>query len=381
MPLFGKTRCPQCAEKVRSEALICRYCQTPLIPKARQSRSGSSHGKAIAIGSIVALSLAGAIAVGIWSAPTPSLKENAPQKLKKPFAAAEMQQVEPKLTPFPLDSGVEWRADTNSNPTTWGLGPMAVTISPRRKDDLFAPVIDIRYGNAHVSLQGEMVSNSYSHHLVAVSNRAGAHPVLMLQSFSGGAHCCNSVQVAGLSGGKLKVIDLGAWDGDQINLPKDISGDGFADYIFNDNIFLYAFAPYAYSYSPPKVFNIRNGRTVDVSSNRAFRRLFEKTVTETQILCDPSQESFTRNGACPAFVAAAAKIGKIDWAWNRMVAAYDASADWQLPTGCRVKKNDTCPEELQVHFQSYPDALLNFLKENKYIAQNWYPTPNSDFPF
>ncbi|MBT2242345.1 hypothetical protein JQK15_02235 [Sphingobium sp. BHU LFT2] len=257
--------------------------------------------------------------------------------------------------------------------SSWQLGPMVITATARREGELSAPIIEIEYADTKISMQGEMVSNSYTHHLNSIVNREGTYPVILLQSFSGGAHCCNTVQVAGLSGGKLKVVNLGSWDGDQIDTPKDISRDGYTDYVFNDNSFLYAFSPYAYSYAPPKILNIRDGRTTDVSSRQAFRPLFEKTVRETEGLCEPSQDSFTRNGACPAFVAAAARLGKIDWAWSKMVASYDASADWQLPTGCRIQAIDGCPENSQIQFQSYPDALLNFLKENKYIPHDWYP--------
>lgn len=373
---LGRKRCPQCAEMVRNEALVCRYCKASLSADGRGHSQEKLGSKAVFIGSALALCLAGAVALGMWSAPKPVVEENAPRQSQRTAAPVKTPLASLDLSPFPTGSGVEWSAENYPNATSWQLGPMTVTASARREGELYAPLIEVEYAGTKVSMQGEMVSGSYVHRLSAVENRTGAHPVLMLQSFSGGAHCCNSVQVAGLSGGKLKVVNLGSWDGDQIALPQDISGDRTADFVFYDNSFLYAFAPYAYSYSPPKIVNIRNGRSLDVSSNRAFRRLFEKTVSETQSLCDPSQETFARNGACPAFVAAAARLGKIDWAWSRMVAAYDASADWQLPTGCRIRTEDVCPENLQVTFQSYPDALLNFLKENGYIAKGWYPRSN-----
>ena len=162
-------------------------------------------------------------------------------------------------------------------------------------------------------------------------------------------------------------------DGDGIDLPKDLNGDGLADFVVRDDSFLYAFAPYAMSYSPPQVLNVTGGKVINVSARPAFRKLFEDDLAQAGKECRNASDGISRNGACPAYVASAARAGKLSAAWADMIAAYDASADWELPTGCAVEARDECPPGQEITFKSYPEALLFFLKENGYIPKAWLP--------
>jgi len=70
-----------------------------------------------------------------------------------------------------------------------------------------------------------------------------------------------------------------------------------------------------------------------------------------------------------------------------MIVAYDATADWELPTGCAVQAPDGCPPGQQITLKSYPEALLFFLKQNGYVAKAWLPpeafeaqSPSADGP-
>jgi hypothetical protein len=195
----------------------------------------------------------------------------------------------------------------------------------------------------------------------------------MLQSFTGGAHCCNTIQLAGFSNGRLKSLNLGSWDGDQIDIPTDRSGDGIADFVFNDNRYLYAFSSYASSYSPPQILNVINGKTVDVSGMADFRQLNVETMNSAGAQCVSGTTGDNRNGACPAYVATAARIGQLEQAWSRMINAYDAQAATDLPTGCATEDAAECPTDQLITFKSYPEALLYFLKENGYVAKSWLP--------
>ncbi|MCL6729183.1 hypothetical protein [Sphingomonas hankyongi] len=246
-------------------------------------------------------------------------------------------------------------------------------MSKRTDEGLVAPVVEVTAYEQSVRMEGELTHPSFSHEISAVQVRAGAPPVVMLQSFSGGAHCCTHVQLAGLSQGQLKIVDLGSWDGAEIEKPSDVSGDGIADFVLRDDAFLYAFAAYAMSFAPPKVLNVVNGRVIDVSRNPAFRTLFLESMREAGQVCRSDEDGMTRNGACPAYVASASRVGKLDEAWRQMVLAYDASTDWELPQGCRVKVASECPTGYNIFYKSYPEALLGFLKDLGYVEKGWRP--------
>jgi hypothetical protein len=170
----------------------------------------------------------------------------------------------------------------------------------------------------------------------------------------------------------LKALELGSWDGDEIPLPKDVSRDGIADFIVHDGAFLYAFASYASSIAPPKILNVQGGKVINVSRRAAYRTLFEATMRDAGERCSQGADGDTRNGACPAYVAAAARLGQLEPAWKRMVASYDATTRWDFPTRCKVS-GETCPEGQEISFKSYPEALLDFLKVHGYISQGWKP--------
>lgn len=276
---------------------------------------------------------------------------------------------------FPLlgvGETLEWSADKNLVPLQRQAGPYELEISRRDEDEFAAPVLKLTAGGQSVTLEGEMASTGFTNRISLISNRSGAVPVVMLQSYSGGAHCCNHVQLAGYSSGKLKVVDLGSWDGDELGIPRDVNQDGLVDFVMRDNRFLYAFSSYAESYAPPQILNVLGGKVVDVSRHPAFATLYGKEMKEAGEVCQSGNGSGA-NGACPAFVAAAARLGKLDQAWRQMIAAYDASVDWTLPTGCWVSDEQGCPPGQEITYKSYPEALHAFLVRTGYVAKSWVP--------
>ena len=99
---------------------------------------------------------------------------------------------------------------------------------------------------------------------------------VLFLSYSGGAHCCTQVVLLERGENGWRKKDLGTWDGDALSaFPTDIDGDGVLDLVFYDQRFAYAFAPYADSLMPPRVFNLVGGRTSEVSGDPRFQKLFE----------------------------------------------------------------------------------------------------------
>ncbi len=267
---------------------------------------------------------------------------------------------------------LEWQAENGKSETIRQAGPFVLRITRRNDGELSAPSVKLGLGEQVIEMTGEFTSITYSHKISAVSNKKGDAPLVMLQSFTGGAHCCNHVQVAGQWNGKLQVVDLGTFDGDYIEVPKDISGDGLADFKVDDNNFLYAFASYASSYAPSRFLNIVSGKVVDVSTSTAFNKSYQEDMKRAGQACSAGATGDERNGACPAFLASAARLGNLNSAWRIMVESYDASYDWDLPTGCAIG-SEPCPEGQQIVYKSFPEALLAFLKRLKYVRKDWFP--------
>ena len=371
--MFRKSKsCPRCAEKVRELAQVCRYCGHEFPQSAGIETEGATNGVLAAVlVAVVALGGTGWLTYSVWSdlqhtRATNTNSDNITSLVEVP------DQGEPKYEEIALGMTLEWAAESSPDEIQRQAGPYVLTITKRQDDDLVAPVIKLAAGSESITLEGELASDVYVNRISLIANRSGAVPVVMLQSFTGGAHCCNHVQLAGFSRGKLKVVDLGLWDGDEVSSPRDVSGDGLADFVMVDNSFLYAFASYAESFAPPKILNVVAGRVNDVSRNPAFKRLFAQEMVRAGASCQPEAEH-SPNGACASYVAAAARIGKLDQAWARMLVAYDASSDWDLPTGCLVSDEGGCPNGSEIVYKSYPEALQAFLRRNGYIPKSWVP--------
>lgn len=236
---------------------------------------------------------------------------------------------------------------------------------------LVRPVVTVTApGHPPVMLEGGDVRPSYPH-LLTFAHWEDGRPYVRLQSFTGGAHCCNEVQLAVPAGDGIAAVHLGSWDGDyDENVPGDLDGDGRIDFQFIDQGFLYAFASYADSYAPPVVLNVIDGRVVDVSDRPGFQPLFEAARVDLRRACVTPDQDRMRNGACAAYVAAAARAGRFDDAWAEMIEAHDRESDWPLPAYCRVPDDVApCPEGEVARFQDYPSALRHWLVAKDYIAR------------
>lgn len=106
---------------------------------------------------------------------------------------------------------------------------------------------------------------------------------VVLQSFTGGAHCCDVFTIAEPVGDTVRIVPI-TWqpndasepqtlfDFGDIPFPADLTGDGHADVVLRDDRFLYAFESYAGSMAPPIVLSIGDGRSRTCRATRGWRR-------------------------------------------------------------------------------------------------------------
>ena len=186
---------------------------------------------------------------------------------------------------------------------------------------------------------------------------------VIFTSFTGGLHCCTQITVLELFGGRWREINLGQWDGEPLaKFPSDVDGDGTTDLVLKDDRFDYAFAPYAESHNPPRIFNVRGHKAVEVGHEARYDAVYEADMNRAHTGCTKQQ-----NAACAAFVADASRLGRREWAWPIMLEHYRRSTDWNFPTKCKVPlAGGVCPPGRSEQFREFPDALAWFLTDTGY---------------
>lgn len=98
---------------------------------------------------------------------------------------------------------------------------------------------------------------------------------ILINEFTGGAHCCDFLLACSLDNDKFRVLDslfLGN-SGCEI---KDINGDGKVEFTGVDDRYAYAFTNFAQSYFPVMVHQFKNKKFKDVT--REFPSLVENDI-------------------------------------------------------------------------------------------------------
>jgi len=236
---------------------------------------------------------------------------------------------------------------------------VTAAVSVRRNRESTTPIVTVSApGITPLRLEAEENFGSASVYVGIGSLKSGDKPSVIVQSWTGGAHCCMHIAVASPVGGAYRLIDMGSWDGDQVAWPRDVSGDGIADFVFRDQSFLYAFGSYAGSWPPPQVINIRAMKPVDVSADPAFRPLFAAEIAEVRKDCLEG-DTFS-GGACAGYLANAARLGQFDAAWAK-VARTKAASGAMFPASCSDKPRPSpC-------YSDYASAVRAFLRERGYL--------------
>jgi hypothetical protein len=257
-------------------------------------------------------------------------------------------------------------------PATFSSQGVEVTLQPTSKDedgiDVAAAIRVPGYQSIIVN-EGFATSSSYERG-VGIGKISANDPVpsVLLTGFTGGAHCCATLRAIVPVAGKLKVLAFEEVDGEpDKSFPSDVDGDGTVDFLRQDDSFRYQFSSGAGSFSPPVILNIYKGNIVDVSSEPAFRAVWTKFAIQTRSRCMDKTDD-DRNGACAAYVAAEARLGKFEEAMaeaDKWAAKADESG---LPSDCKVELVQyQCPKGQEIKFYAFRPALVWFLRKNKYI--------------
>ena len=103
-------------------------------------------------------------------------------------------------------------------------------------------------------------------------------------------------------------------------LPRGLVKDGRPGFVLEARGFNFSGECNACTPGTPLVLAIRDGHSVDISSDPAVRLLFAHDLPAHRRVCVSAERE--RNGNCAAFVADAARLGQAASAWRVMLAHY-----------------------------------------------------------
>lgn len=262
----------------------------------------------------------------------------------------------------------KWQADS-SGVTHFESSGLQVTMDTVPADDgMHSPrIVGIRNQQVAFSSVMSAVSthNGWSTAGVAHLDPASSEAEIVFSAFWGGAHCCTVTEIFSLVGNYWVRTEASTLDGDGYTF-DDIDGDGSMELISSDNSFLYAFSPYAYSWAPKIIEQLRDGVISDQSHNSRFTNYYRRELAGMEHLAQNDMSLWNSNGFLAAWVAVKALVGEFDEAWPKMMASYDRASDWEMLVCSQPIKLSDCPDSAKLK-ANFPSALRAHLQERGYL--------------
>ena len=235
------------------------------------------------------------------------------------------------------------------------------------------------YQSLHLSGAVGFERNAYARVAVARLDPASPAYSVVMTSFTGGAHCCDDVQIAtptpspatdpgGLPG--WTVLHPGQFDGAALGFgdKAELVRDGeVAAVVIPDDRFDYAYGCFACSYAPLRVFGLRAGRLVDRTTEPAFRPLLAADARKAEVGCRGGEA-----GVCPGYLADMARLGRWEEGWRVLNASISGKPRWAFPDKlCDGELTDRkCrPGQRETAVPTYAASVRLFLR------QRGYPVP------
>lgn len=183
-------------------------------------------------------------------------------------------------------------------------------------------------------------------------------PEIIVQTYSGGAHCCTSFIIYTWLENKFVKDEITYLDGGG-GVFKDLDKDGNSEFITSHNGFLYLFSSYAGSYPPSLIYSFNEGKLKENTRNYPdYLREREKKMLNS--LRENQKRNYEVNGILAGYVAQKILLGEYQQGWEFMLKNYDKNSDWGLTIyndkGEKVGK-----------YPDFPTALRAFLFQQEYL--------------
>lgn len=188
---------------------------------------------------------------------------------------------------------------------------------------------------------------------------------VIVDTFSGGAHCCTNFTIYSWKNGKFVRTETGLLDGNGGSF-QDLDRNGKVEFVTYDNAFLYAFSSYAGSSPPTKILALQQGKLRDVT--RQYPQVLRTRLHEMYQSFVERQRNggFDLNGVLAGYVAQKILVGEYRQGWNFMLANYDRSSDWGL--SILDQDGNTVGQ-----YPDFPTALKAFLIQQQYLDAQGRP--------
>jgi hypothetical protein len=162
-------------------------------------------------------------------------------------------------------------------------------------------------GKPAIEVTGVGAGTGYGQIGVAEIDMSGARSVLFAV-YAGGAHCCMEITAITETPSGWVADAVGSLDGDNVRV-EDLDGDGVYEIPLYDDRFNYAFDAFAFSFPPPLVMKVRDGRVYDASNDPAFAAYFEAALVDGKTRCSGDTYELA---ACAGVLAIAARLGSYE---------------------------------------------------------------------
>jgi hypothetical protein len=191
-----------------------------------------------------------------------------------------------------------------------------------------------------------------------------SNPEAIVQTYTGGAHCCTNFEVYTWQNSQFNKIETGSLDGYGGEW-RDLNKDNKIELIAANNSFLYKFSAYALSFPPSLILSFNNNEFKDVT--RQYPDKLRSVATKMyQSLQDmKKQGNLDVNGVLAGYVAQKILLGEYQQGWDFMLNNYDSTSDW----GLEIYQGD----RMIGKYPDFPTALKAFLIEQGYLDKNGNP--------
>lgn len=190
-------------------------------------------------------------------------------------------------------------------------------------------------------------------------------PEILLSAYSGGAHCCHElIAYSNIDNNGWEAIEIGSFDAS--TAPQsviDMDGDGSAEIVARDGRFLYQFASYAESFTPPQYLGLAGDQVIDKTTNPSLADYIQPEIDGLGPIPEFGE---ARNSWLASYAAMLLLLGQDD-PLDYATSAFDANVEWGMMQ-CTDKSipEGECPKDKMINI-GYEAALSDFLTKTGYL--------------